>query len=160
MQRFCILYAYRLQVYNSLVFQLATPVFDLLRSVFSKALLKNLCAVVTAFKPEICYNGLFQQLYKLALFLVPLSPLFQTLGSISYLDFLARVSDPVDFSMFNLFPIYFFPNLPCFLLGWCIFHTGISPPEKAGGFLAVCSKHLILILPALSFCVSRQLHLC
>ena len=62
--------------------------------------------------------------------------------------------------MLDLFPIYLFPNLPYFLLGWCIFHTGISPPEKAGGFLAVCSKHLISILLALSFPVSRQVRLC
>jgi hypothetical protein len=105
--------------------------------------------------------SLFQQLSKLAVFLVPPSPTFRHWVPFHTWIFLAQVSDSVGFFiMLELFPIYFFPNLPYFLLGWCIFHTGISLPEKAGGFLAACSKHLILILLALPFPVSRQLHLC
>jgi hypothetical protein len=69
------------------------------------------------------------------------------LGSISYLNFVGILFDPVNFFiMLDLFPIYFFPKGLSFVFDWRNFHIGIFLPEQVLEFLAVCSKHFILIV--------------
>jgi hypothetical protein len=99
-------------------------------------------------------------IHKLVFFIFCVQTFYNHVSALYICYFNLKQDSSSSFPLLDLLPIYLFPNFLYFLLGWCIFHTGISLPEKDGGFLVVCSKHLILILLVLSFPVSRQLHLC